>query len=180
MSLSSDEKMDLKRLLKSNTCHDNTDYIRQFKHSSKIRKDIHSFISLKQEFCSTLPKDLSLYNSEESKRLHDSFLVVTETKCSFLFNNYPEIYKKIVQDELDITLFFSLLDVLKQIEDNKTDQHEGSVKVGKLLKEIYIDSAVRHGNHLDELNTDKSITRNEIIQPISWATYKKSFLTNSL
>ena len=35
------------------------------------------------------------------------------------------------------------LNVLKQIEDGKIDQHEGSYMVGTILKEIYIDSALK-------------------------------------
>ena len=35
------------------------------------------------------------------------------------------------------------LEILKQIEDGDIDQHEGSYIVGSLLKELYIDSALR-------------------------------------
>ena len=37
----------------------------------------------------------------------------------------------------------------KKLQD--TMEHEASVTDGKILKEIYIDSALRHGNHLDEI-----------------------------
>ena len=43
-----------------------------------------------------------------------------------------------------------LLHILKGIEEEKVDQHEGSVLVGKVLKELYLDSAVRHGKNLDK------------------------------
>ena len=32
----------------------------------------------------------------------------------------------------------------------KVDQHEGSVLVGKLLKELYVDSALRRSENLDK------------------------------
>ena len=36
-----------------------------------------------------------------------------------------------------------LINVLKNIEEGDVDQHEGSVVVGKILKEMYIDSALK-------------------------------------
>ena len=35
----------------------------------------------------------------------------------------------------------NFISCLKEIEDGKVDQNEASVKVGTILKEIYIDSA---------------------------------------
>ena len=34
--------------------------------------------------------------------------------------------------------------MLKEIEDNKIDQHEASVKIGKILKKLFIDSAMKN------------------------------------
>ena len=59
------------------------------------------------------------------------------------------------------------------IEDEKINQEEGSVMVGKILKELYIDSALKRGNNLDkenELNATKFIEP----KPISWKQYKLS------
>ena len=62
-----------------------------------------------------------------------------------------------------------LLFVLKMIEDGKVDQHEGSVHVGKILKELYIDSALKQGSNLE--------LKNPKIEPnsgknVSWKEYK--------
>ena len=60
--------------------------------------------------------------------------------------------------------------MLHAIEEGHVDQHEGSFEVGKLLKQIYIDSALRKAGKLDE-----DVDDNEIKQPIeqiSWAEYK--------
>jgi hypothetical protein len=42
--------------------------------------------------------------------------------------------------------------VLEMIEDGKVDQSEGSVIVGKFLKELYVDSALRRADNLDKAN----------------------------
>ena len=173
LSLSSQEKIDLKRLLSTNECDDNTDYIRKFKHSSKIRNDLNEFLKLKGRFCENLPIYLCTRNQDEMKRVQDSFIATARKSCSFLNDAYPDIFMKMIKDELDIPLFHRLLDVLKQIEDNETDQHEASVNVGKILKEIYIDSALRHGNHLAEVyKKDDSNETMVIGKPISWKEYK--------
>ena len=59
-----------------------------------------------------------------------------------------DIYNKIRKDEIDMTILLKFLDVLKKIEDNELDQHEGSFEVGKLLKELYVDSALRKAEKL--------------------------------
>ena len=61
------------------------------------------------------------------------------------------------------------LNVLAQIEEGKVDQHEASVIVGKLLKEIYIDSALAKSNKIDEANPQ---TYKES-KKISYKEYKK-------
>ena len=70
-------------------------------------------------------------------------------------------------------ILFQFLDVLKNIEEEKIDQHEGSFKVGKLLKEIYVDSALRKAKKLDELYPNDKELENKGID-INWKTFKQS------
>jgi hypothetical protein len=65
-----------------------------------------------------------------------------------------------------------LLTVLKLIEDEKTDQHEGSVMVGKILKELYVDSAAKRLDNLDKLHENERVEPNAG-KAISWREYKK-------
>ena len=52
-----------------------------------------------------------------------------------------------------------LIKTLKKIEDGELDQNEGSVEVGKILKQIYIDKVI-----VEE--------RKEEEPALSWNTYK--------
>ena len=61
-----------------------------------------------------------------------------------------------------------LLNILEKIEQEKVDQHEASVIVGKLLKEIYIDSALAKSKKLDEENPITYIESKQI----SYKEYK--------
>jgi hypothetical protein len=81
---------------------------------------------------------------------------------------------------LNVNTLFEFLSVLKTIEDGDLNQHEGAYKIGKLLKKLYIDSALVHAKRLDEKNSsDKTATGStEKLQQlpeakdISWSTYK--------
>jgi hypothetical protein len=98
-------------------------------------------------------------------------------RCTFLFNNYTDIFNKVKKDEIDLSILGRLLGVLKLIEDGKVGQHEASVEVGKLLKQIYIDSALKKSEKLDKQHDNKgSDNKGDITLPpakkVSWKQYK--------
>ena len=63
--------------------------------------------------------------------------------------------------------------ILKQIEDGEIDQHEGAYMVGKLLKDIYIDSALQRSHHLDEKNSKgKKVEKRLPVKKLTWKEYK--------
>ena len=61
--------------------------------------------------------------------------------------------------------------VLNLIETEKVDQHEGSVMVGKILKELYVDSALRRSENLDKEHEAENIPK-EDGKKINWKEYK--------
>jgi hypothetical protein len=58
------------------------------------------------------------------------------------------------------------------IEEEKVDQHEGSVLVGKLLKELYIDSALKTSENLDKIYDESKPEMNHG-KEISWKNWKQ-------
>jgi hypothetical protein len=67
-----------------------------------------------------------------------------------------------------------LLNLLHAIEEGALDQHEGSFEVGKLLKEIYIDSALRKAEKLNgDAGTDADTEKTRPVENISWRDFKK-------
>jgi hypothetical protein len=154
------ESLNLKHLLDDSQYVDNTDNIRKLKHSVHIRDDIRTLETMK------------LSNELLRKGQFDDFLELCKTSASFLYNNYTDIFHKVLKDELDLGMMTQLLTVLKLIEDEKIDQHHGSVMAGKILKEMYIDSAMKRG---DNLNKEYDAERIEPVvgKPISWKEYKQ-------
>uniref|UniRef100_A0A6C0FAC7 Uncharacterized protein n=1 Tax=viral metagenome TaxID=1070528 RepID=A0A6C0FAC7_9ZZZZ len=151
------ESIDLKNLVKEYKYESTTDKIRELKHSKIIREDITKMIELKKK-----------YNRLKEKNLRN----MVEKHCSFLYKNYTNIFNKIYKDNIDLNLFNKFLLVLEKIEEGECDQHQASVEVGKVLKEIYIDSAMREGNKLDKKKKKKPV-KSRKAKSISWNEFKK-------
>jgi hypothetical protein len=159
MPLSDNDKFQLQKMIDAHDVTDHTENIRDVKHSAQIRKSIQSLITLKSEHADLLRDD------------KDEFERIALMQDGSLFYNYFQIYNKILKDQIDLTMLDNLLDVLKQIETGVYDQHEGSFVVGKLLKELYIDSTIRETAELDAAaESQKPVIREG--KKISWKEYK--------
>ena len=143
--MNQEQRLQLNELVKANNSVDNTSLIRELKHSSLIWEDVKKIIQLKKK------KDV----------------MNLETECiqqaTFLYKNYTMIFNRLLKDRLDVTILYSFLEVLKEIETGKLDQHEASFKIGTLLKQMYVDP------RLEELKEPTYI----IGQSISWQEFKK-------
>lgn len=159
-TLSNSDRLQLDKMLKANDVEDSTDLIRRTKHSNKIREDVKQMENLKKE-----NKKLYVTNFQKFDEL-------AVQKCNFLFNNYTDIYNKVLKDELDINILNKFLGALEQIEDGKIDQHEASVKVGKYLKELYVDSALKVAEKNDTKENNNNSKTEIKYENISWSEYK--------
>jgi len=160
--MNSQERLNLKRLVDETECEDNTENIRSLKHSAVILADVRKLEALKR--------------SHATLRATDSaeFTELCRTECGFLFRSYTDIFNKLVADELNLAILIRMLNVLKKIEDSEVDQHEGSVLVGKHLKELYVDSALRLADKLDKQHADEKPAPPAEPLNISWTQYKRS------
>jgi len=151
-------RLQLQKMIKANDVEDQTELIRQLKHSYLLRSDINGLILLKAK-----------YRDNQEMIINEAM-----TECNFLFTYYTDIFNKVRKDEIDLNILFKFLDILKQIEDGELDQHEGSFVVGKLLKEMYIDSALRKADKINEEH-DKNKPVEKVIEPIniSWKQFKE-------
>jgi len=152
------ERLNLQKMIQANDTEDNTPLIRDLKHSTKILEGVEILLKLKRE------------NPSLAKTNPDKFDSLCVEHCGFLFNHYTDIFNKVKKDEIDLNILLRLLNVLNAIEEGNVDQHEGSFEVGKLLKKIYIDSALRKADKLDEANTEQE--EEKPIEVISWAEFK--------
>jgi hypothetical protein len=138
---------------------DNTETIQRLKHSSKIRDNIKVLERLKEE------------HSELRSRSPEKFFNIVQVECQFLYDNYTDIFRRLMKDEVNITIMSKLLIVLKLIEDGQMDQQEGSVRVGNILKDLYLDSAVKRADSLDKEHDEEKEPINDG-KSINWSKYK--------
>lgn len=159
-TLSQDERLNLQKMVNEMGSEDNTNHIRKVKHSIKLRDEIRKLDTFKKA-------NVSIQLADPAK-----YLTMCQMETPFLYNNYTDIFNRLVKDELNLEIMTKLLIVLKLIEDGKVDQNEGSVMVGKVLKELYVDSALKQSEHLDQ--------QNPVAEPpietksISWKEYKQN------
>jgi hypothetical protein len=160
--MNSQERLDLKKLVDNSDAQDNTDTIRRIKHSQNFLDDIRTMEQLKRS------------HAELRETSKSEFAELCKEKCSFMYNYYTDIFNKQLIDELNLGIMIRLIQVLKLIEDGKVDQHEGSAIVGKFLKELYVDSALRRADNLDKEHS-KDSSETPVVEPktISWKDYKK-------
>jgi hypothetical protein len=151
------QRLHLQKMIAANNTEDQTELIRNLKHSDILRNDLNNMVLIKAKY------------RDQSDKIHLECM----HECNFLFTYYTDIYNKIRKDEIDINILHQFLDVLKKIEDGELDQHSGSFQVGTLLKKLYVDSALKKAEKLDEANKSN---KEEPVKPslqINWRQFKK-------
>ena len=151
------QRLHLQKMITANNVEDNTDLIRQLKHSHILREDVNNLIMLKSKYFDD-PNKINLEGM---------------TECTFLFTYYTDIYNKIRKDEIDLKILFNAFDVLRDIEDGKLDQHEGAFEFGNLLKKIYVDSALKKAEKLNAETGEKEPQYKGPQVNVSWTQFKK-------
>lgn len=153
------QSLNMKSLMDSDDYVNNTERIRELKHSERILEDIGKLYRIKKDH-------FHMKMVEEEK-----FNFLCETSAPFLFSNYTDLFRKVLKDELDMKMMVNFIGILKQIEEGTLDQYDASVKVGTILREMYVDSALRRGDNLDKEYAADAPTFVEPT-PISWKDFK--------
>jgi hypothetical protein len=154
------QRLHLHNMIHANNVEDTTDLIRNLKHSHVLRDNVNQLLAIK----ATYPND--------PEQVH----LVAMMECHFLFTYYTDIYNKIRKEEMDLSILFNALDVLRDIEDGKIDQHEGAFAFGTLLKNIYVDSALKKADKLNAVAAAAAEQEPEYKGPqrnISWSQFKQ-------
>ena len=147
------DKLLLQELIKTNNVEDQTQSIRNLKHSELIRADIETLLEI-------------MKTTNDPSEIHIEAMM----SCNFIFTYYTDIYNKVRKSEIDLSIFYRFLNVLERIEKGEVDQHEGSFEVGTLLKELYVDSALKKAEKLDEEYKEEKVVVEK--KDISWKKYK--------
>ena len=104
--MNENEKIQLQKLIKMNNVEDQTAKIRELKHSSLLKKDIHQLLVLKEQYKNDL----------------EGLTTASIEQCGFIFTYYTDIYNRVKKDEIDIQMLYNFIEVLSQIENGEIDQ----------------------------------------------------------
>jgi hypothetical protein len=168
MDLTSQDRLNLKKMLaQSKEFVDHTDDIRRVKHSGLLLDSLRDIEKLKR--------------SEKVLREQDpdAFLQLCQTTAPLMYKFYTDLFNKLVKDEINLVILIKLIRVLEMIEQGQLDQTEGSVTVGKILKELYVDSALRLRDKLDEKHASEegpigaASVKENTGRNISWTQFKR-------
>ena len=135
------QRLQLANMIKANNVEDQTELIRNLRHSQVLRNEVNNMILLKAK-----------YRGDDEKIYNECV-----DECNFLFTYYTDIFNKIRKNEIDIGIL---------------NKHEGSFLVGTILKELYVDSALKKAEKLDELAEKKEEPKKAEVN-ISWSQFKK-------
>ena len=152
-------RLKFNELLKESDASDNTEKIRKLKHSSKIKEQVSIMMDIKKRY------------SRLDKKTLDKMI---DTQCNWLFTHYFNLFNKLRKDELDIQILGQFVNALKAVEDGDMDQHEASVRVGQILKKLYIDSALKKDKK-EEARRERQRKKKPVNRKakLTWAQYKK-------
>ena len=153
------ERVKLDQMLKDNDVENMTGKIRELRHSSQILENVKSMIEIKKKYARLAKSNPKQFESIVIKR------------CNFLFNKYTNIYNRLYKDQLNLEILMKLINVLKNIEEGDVDQHEGSVVVGKILKEMYIDSALKQEAQRNQSDKSKPVKPKGPTHKITWQQF---------
>lgn len=159
------ERLNLKKMLEQNKDYvDHTEDIRRLKHSGLLLDGMRDIEKLKRA------------NSVLRESNPDEFAEMCKLAAPLMYKLYTDIFHKMVKDEINLVIMIKLIRILELIEQGQVDQNEGSVMVGKILKELYVDSAVRTGDKLDKLREEEDKKKEQIYRAeqknISWREWK--------
>lgn len=159
--LNDSERLNLDKMIKEYDADDNTSKIRELKHSKQIRDNVERLVNLKKKY--------------NRMRLTDKnkFEKLAVSHCNFLFNNYTNIFNRLIKDEMNIQILYKFIEKLSEVEEGITDQHTASVEIGKILKELYIDSALRSEKKYEQNENGVEVKKNKKpINNITWGKFK--------
>lgn len=158
-TLTDNDRIQLENMLRENQVEDTTRKIRTLKHSSKLLASVKLIERMKKQYPRMLKTNYEQFES-----------MVRTRDEQWMWTHYTNIYHKLMKNQLNPSILYSMVTVLQKIENDELTQHEASIAVGRMLKQIYIDGVIH-----DTPDTQRKQQRK--MKRIDWREYKQRFLT---
>ena len=96
-NLSDKDRLNLKEMVKSYGADDNSTKIRDLKHSRQIRDSVETLLKLKRKHRRM---------QQTNKPMFEKLII---SKCNFLWNNYTNIFNRLLKDEIDVNILYKFI-----------------------------------------------------------------------
>jgi len=154
--MNNEERLNLAKMINVNNVKDQTENIKKLKHSGLLLQDVKRMCEIKKKY---------------SRLGKEAISDMCFSQCSFMSRQYMDIYNKLLKGELNVVILYAFIAKLRDIEEGRSDQHEASFEIGKLLKKLYIDSALLKAERLD--NGTKEGIKFRKGKNIKWKDFNK-------
>lgn len=154
--MNDNERIQLSKLVQEFDAEDTTKKIRELKHSKQIMESVVGIQKLKKSYARIIKDDFKYFEE------------IAISRFNFLYVHYPDIFTRLLKDEININMLSKLIMILSYIENGKLDQHEASYQVGLLLKNMYIDPK------LEARDEKPKSEYREPTHSVSWLDFKSS------
>ena len=96
-NLNDNERLHLDKMIKEYDAEDNTSKIRELRHSVKIRDNVERLLNLKKKY-----QRMQLTDKKK-------FETLVISHCNFLWNNYTNIFNRLMKDEMDVKILYTFI-----------------------------------------------------------------------
>lgn len=126
--------LNLQNMVSADAVEDNTDVIRELKHSKLIKDEVDRMFQIK------------MANLDKSANELNTLLAM---ECPILFTHYTDIYNRIRKDEIDMGMLYAMIATMQKIEDGEITKSEGAQQMADVIRQLYQMSAIKKAEKLD-------------------------------
>ena len=100
----------------------------------------------------------------------DEYLNVFQRECRYIYTKFPDVFDRVVKNDMNLDVFEKIVMILKMIEDGKVNQSEASALVGKLSQKLFFNG---ESTAAEQQQVEK--VEEEVVNTgLSWKEYKRS------
>ena len=99
----------------------------------------------------------------------DDYLAIFQRECKYIYTSFPDVFDRVVKNDMNLDVFEKIVLILKMIEDGKVNQSEASALVGKLSQKLFFQK--------EAIEAVQEAAKEEAPRGMTWKDFKRSKMT---
>jgi hypothetical protein len=100
----------------------------------------------------------------------EDYLRVFQKECKYIYTKFPDVFDRVVKNDMNLDVFEKIVMILKMIEDGKVNQSEASALVGKLSQRLFFQTSATQSATTQPVAT----VQEEVNTGMSWKEFKQA------